>query len=187
MILVTGGSSSGKSAYAEMLLSDIRDMDEKYYIATMKIWDAEGQKRVEKHRQMRAGKGFVTIEQPTDAVQALEKMTWKSDGGSEKRNRKSCCALLECMSNLTANEMFTGQGVVPESQVAKKIVAQVQTLANQLSQLIIVTNNVFEDGVEYDESTLAYMRALGKINRRLAVQAERVIEVVAGIPVIITA
>ena len=46
---------------------------------------------------------------------------------------------------------------------------------------MIVTNNVFEDGCLYDESTMAYNRALGEINIQLAKKADRVIEVIAGI------
>ena len=56
-------------------------------------------------------------------------------------------------------------------------------LADRLTALVVVTNNVFEDGVPYDETTLAYIRALGKINRNLAASAQEVWEVAAGIPV----
>ena len=47
--LVTGGSGSGKSAYAESLLSSCEGI--RYYIATMQIYDAEGEKKVERHRK----------------------------------------------------------------------------------------------------------------------------------------
>ena len=60
--LVTGGSGSGKSAYAESLLYSCQGI--RYYIATMQIYDAEGEKKVERHRKLRAGKGFLTIESP---------------------------------------------------------------------------------------------------------------------------
>ena len=61
MHLVTGASASGKSAYAEDLLVPAKSA-EKYYIATMRPWGAEGAARVKKHRAMREGKGFQTIE-----------------------------------------------------------------------------------------------------------------------------
>ena len=50
---------------------------------------------------------------------------------------------------------------------------------------MIVTNNVFEDGIRYDDTTMDYMRALGLINRELARMADRVVEVIVGIPVVI--
>ena len=48
---------------------------------------------------------------------------------------------------------------------------------------IIVTNDVFSDGIEYDNETLRYTRYLAKINCTLANLAEEVVEVVCGIPV----
>ena len=60
--LIIGGSGSGKSAYAEQLMECFTGVTEKYYLATMQIFDEEGEKRKEKHRAARQGKGFLTIE-----------------------------------------------------------------------------------------------------------------------------
>ena len=102
----------------------------------------------------------------------------KGQCSSEKKS-----ALLECMSNLTANEMFTKDGMKSEEEVVEKIVSEIQTLSQKLDNLVIVTNNVFEDGVIYDAGTMEYLRALGRINAALAHLADRVAEVVVGIPV----
>lgn len=187
--LVTGGSGSGKSAYAESLLSSCEGI--RYYIATMQIYDAEGEKKVERHRKLRAGKGFLTIESPinvgkiqfacageAEQAQYRQETVRKVQGSSEKKS-----ALLECMSNLTANEMFTKDGMKSEEEVVEKIVSEIQTLSQKLDNLVIVTNNVFEDGVIYDAGTMEYLRALGRINAALARLADRVAEVVVGIPV----
>lgn len=187
--LVTGGSGSGKSAYAESLLYSCEGI--RYYIATMQIYDAEGEKKVERHRKLRAGKGFLTIESPmnvgkirfecageSEQAQYRQEAERKVQGSSEKKS-----ALLECMSNLTANEMFTKDGMKSEEEVVEKIVSEIQTLSRKLDNLVIVTNNVFEDGVIYDAGTMEYLRALGRINAALARLADRVAEVVVGIPV----
>ena len=187
--LVTGGSGSGKSAYAESLLSSCEGI--KYYIATMQIYDAEGEKKVERHRKLRAGKGFLTIESPmnvgkirfacageAEQAQYRQGAERKVQGSSGKKS-----ALLECMSNLTANEMFTKDGMKSEEEVVEKIVSEMQTLSQKLDNLVIVTNNVFEDGVIYDAGTMEYLKALGRINAALARLADRVAEVVVGIPV----
>ena len=187
--LVTGGSGSGKSAYAESLLSSCEGI--RYYIATMQIYDAEGEKKVERHRKLRAGKGFLTIESPmnvgkiefacageAEQAQYRQEAEMKVQGNAEKKS-----ALLECMSNLTANEMFTKDGMKSEEEVVEKIVSEIQTLSQKLDNLVIVTNNVFEDGVIYDAGTMEYLRALGRINAALARLADRVAEVVVGIPV----
>ena len=55
--LIMGGSGSGKSAYAEDYALAQAGESSKYYIATMQIYDAEGQRKVERHRKLRAGKG----------------------------------------------------------------------------------------------------------------------------------
>ena len=187
--LVTGGSGSGKSAYAESLLYSCEGI--RYYIATMQIYDAEGEKKVERHRKLRAGKGFLTIESPMNVgkiqfvcageagqAQYRQEAERKGQCSSEKKS-----ALLECMSNLTANEMFTKDGMKSEEEVVEKIVSEIQTLSQKLDNLVIVTNNVFEDGVIYDAGTMEYLRALGRINAAHAHLADRVAEVVVGIPV----
>ena len=50
---------------------------------------------------------------------------------------------------------------------------------------MIVSNNVFEDGIDYEESTRNYIRELGHVNAGLAAMADTVVEVVVGIPVFI--
>ncbi|MCM1122489.1 MAG: bifunctional adenosylcobinamide kinase/adenosylcobinamide-phosphate guanylyltransferase [Eubacterium sp.] len=201
MVLVVGGSGSGKSEYAEKTadllfgecleermenseessvveLSVSRDAAlqnaGKYYLATMQIFDEEGRKKVERHKRLRDGKGFVTLEQATDVNRALDKM-----------NIGKRIVLLECMSNLAANEMFSGTAPKSESEAVDKIIQEVKELADGTTHLVIVTNNVFEDGVCYDEPTMAYLRVMGRVNRELARMADRVIEVVAGIPITI--
>ena len=59
--LVTGGSGSGKSAYAEQCILDFGGT-RRVYIATMQPFGAEGQARIARHRKMRAAKKFSTIE-----------------------------------------------------------------------------------------------------------------------------
>ena len=63
-----------------------------------------------------------------------------------------------------------------------KILQGMEGLRKQADPLVIVTNNVFEDGMIYDDSTMEYIEALGRINERLAAEADEVVEVVAGIP-----
>ena len=168
MTLIIGGSGSGKSAYAESLLAACTE--EKYYIATMQVYDEEGEKRVLKHRAMREGKGFRTLELPVDVGEAVFP--------------KKAAALLECMSNLVANEMFLPEGNSLGETVVEKVLTQIQQLSVKVNHLIIVTNNVFEDGICYDASTMEYLQTLGAVNCRLAEMADRVVEVVVGIPLV---
>ena len=61
MTVVTGGSGSGKSAFAEDKIVSFGPA-KRIYIATMHPYDEESHKRVARHRKMRAGKGFETVE-----------------------------------------------------------------------------------------------------------------------------
>ena len=77
MTFIIGGSGSGKSAYAENCLISAVEGDsscKKYYLATMKASDDESVKKIKRHRRLRKGKGFSTIEQPTDIGKAAEQM-----------------------------------------------------------------------------------------------------------------
>lgn len=182
MTVITGGSGSGKSAYAENYICERSGNRHKYYIATMKVSDTEGEKRIERHRRMRQGKGFITIEQPTDIPKLVEKLENLRYAGDQP------AALLECMSNLVANEMFQEDDkgtpeIVDTDTVCQKISEGIRLLRDSFEELVIVTNNVFEDGRRYDAATMEYLKAMGLINQEIAAMADRVIEVVVGIPV----
>lgn len=173
MHLITGGSASGKSAYAEKMAVEA-GAKSRYYLATMKPWGKEGQERVEKHRNMRAGKGFATVECYTCLEQAA-----LSFGEEQPENR---VILLECMSNLAANEQFDEGG--SDQEILTRMKRGIRSLQKQAETLIIVTNEVFSDGVSYEPETVRYLRLMGEINAFLAREADWVTEVVFGIPVV---
>lgn len=179
--LVYGGSSSGKSEFAEGLVCATYYKN-KYYLATMGVRDEESKARIERHRQIRAGKGFVTLEHQVDIVNAISAID-EIDAGDFSTNpsENGAIVLLECMSNLVANEMFRDGEIFSAKKVKAKILADIKELSNSISALVIVTNNVFEDGAVYDVGTKEYMRALGDINKELAKLADEVYEVVVGI------
>lgn len=173
MKLVYGGSGSGKSAYAEDCIMKFQT-DSRYYLATMKVIGEEERQKIARHQKLREGKGFSVLEYPENVGMAAAKI--------EGRNAS---VLLECMSNLAANEMFSDSGGAQKSvdETAQKILADVLTLEKAAAFLVVVSNSVFEDGNVYEKSTMQYIEALGKINCLLAEHADEVVEIVAGIPV----
>ena len=60
------------------------------------------------------------------------------------------------------------------------LLAGVTALENQCRHLIIVSNEVFEGGTNYDPSTVRYLDILGKINREIAKMADAAAEITAG-------
>lgn len=167
LMIVTGGSGSGKSAYAEEQIIRLGE-GTRIYIATMMSFDAEGDKRIERHRKMRAAKNFQTIECYTD----LSSVKLPADG----------IVLLECMSNLAANEMYAPGGA--GQHMVESILQGIQSVLSQVKALVVVTNEVFSDGQEYDPATKQYLENLGVINQELAKKADTVTEVVCGIPLL---
>ena len=165
MILLTGGSACGKSYYAETLCQ--RFPLPRYYLAAMRPYEADSEAKIARHRQKRAGKGFTTIERYTDlaGLQLPERGT----------------ALLECICNLTANEMFDDEG--NQTDPFQTVMRGVAALRSQCETLIVVTNDVGSDSKTYDPATQAYIQALGRINAALVQQADCVLELVCGIPI----
>ena len=192
--IVYGGSASGKSSYAESFAMSLQGDGRLLYIATMYPYkwnttelDPETIQRIERHRAMRADKGFDTVE----CYRHVEHIMAK----------RQDVLLLECMSNLLANEMYLepdaeAVGIAGKagfemsktlSPVSKKIVQALVNLSTRVQDVVIVTNDVFSDGgsLTYDESTREYVKNLAEINCALARVAETVTEVVCGIPVIV--
>ncbi|MDO4732099.1 MAG: bifunctional adenosylcobinamide kinase/adenosylcobinamide-phosphate guanylyltransferase [Bacillota bacterium] len=167
IFLLTGGAACGKSSYAEQLALQLGSP--RYYIAAMQPYGEEGELRIRRHRAMRAGKGFQTIERYTD-LQGL------------KLPEKDGVVLLECLCNLTANEMFS-----PETEgndCVERILSGVEQLAGQCRALILITNEIGGDGGGYPDRSGEYIEALGCINQALAQRADQVWELVCGIPIV---
>ena len=59
--LITGGSGSGKSRYAEEQILKLGP-GRRIYVATMYPYDEESLRRIDRHRAMRAEKNFETVE-----------------------------------------------------------------------------------------------------------------------------
>lgn len=176
LILVYGGSGSGKSAWAEktLLAEAARTPNSRaVYLAAMETSSPEAAARIQRHRAMRAQHGaeagleFVTIERPTDIAAAPV--------------QPGDFVLLEDLGNLLANEIWSPAGSGPQN-APNHILTGVHVLLERVSLLLIVSNDIFSDGVQYNESTMTYVRQLAYLHCSLSAIAEQTIEVVCGIP-----
>ena len=172
LILVTGGAASGKSEYAEKLALGIHG-SKLLYVAAMcpDPDDRESCLRIEKHRRRRAGTAFETVELPYGIDRLLE-IVHEGD-----------TVLLEDLSNLLANEMFTpGRPAFCE----ELITAPLLRLHEEGAAVIAVGNRIAEDlPSDAGPEIIQYTDRLQKIQQKLAASADRVIELVCGIPLII--
>ena len=159
--LVIGAAASGKSEYAEDIVMSLPG--EKIYIATMEPFGAEAEERIARHRVLRAGKGFTTVERPRDLIGLTPEADWN--------------VLIEDLPNLAANELFS-----PEGGGADAVLSGVDRICKIVSSVTIVTGDIFSDGAEYDVGTREYMEMLADLHMRIAAKADNVVEVVCGIP-----
>ncbi|SFR72613.1 bifunctional adenosylcobinamide kinase/adenosylcobinamide-phosphate guanylyltransferase [Anaeromicropila populeti] len=167
LTVVIGGSGSGKSEFAENLAVKKGKEKKLIYIATMQPFDKETEIRIKKHQDMRKEKKFHTIE----CFTRLESVSLPP----------LSVVLLECMSNLIANEMFGEEGAKINTLSAVK--AGLNSILEQSEEVVVVTNNVFEEGTNVDQMTERYIRVLAEINGWLCKQADVAVEVIHGIPV----
>lgn len=186
MAAVTGGAASGKSAFAEGLIVRTECV-RKIYLATMAAGeDEESRARIERHRALRAGKGFETVERTA----GLDRLSLPAGSA----------VLLEDLANLAANELFGGGGDAEEDWVpdgkdqapagkdpvrraAERIMAGIERLRRDSETLVVVTDEIFSDGVRYSAETEGYRALLGYLNRRVFAEADEVWEVICGIAV----
>ena len=152
-------------------------------------WDSgEAAARIRKHREQRRGKGFQLYE--AESLSAL---------------KGAPCAhtiLFDCLSDFAANVMFSEENLrrFTESEslsesgrnslletyrisLSEEIGTGVRELEEKCENLVIVSDFVFSDGAVYDSLTELYIRLLGDLWKKIAVQADEVTEIVFGLPV----
>ena len=166
-IFVAGMTRSGKSEYAERRALELSEGSTRIYIATSPVNenDSEMQKRIAIHRARRKDMCFTTIERTHDL--------------GEIKIPEDSCVLLESLTAWLANEMFTETGI--NFQADKKILEDFKILMSKSKNILLVSDDIFSDGVKYDFLTEEYIKKLGHLHVKLAGIADEVIECVSGI------
>ena len=163
--VILGPNGSGKSLYAEDLA--VSSGDPRLYIATMVPQNQENRQRIEKHRQQRKGKGFITIEEPL----CMSCVPVSGDN----------VILLEDVSNLVANRLFGSQ-----PGTYKPVLEDILTLAGRCKTLIAVSISGME-AEDYSGETADYIRSLNDLNAQLIRHASMAVEMKDGAPVLLKA
>ncbi len=174
VVLVTGGARSGKSRYAESLLSELNSVT---YIATAIVTDDEMRDRVALHRAQRPSE-WTTIEVYSDISDKIE----KSEG-----------YLLDCVTVMTSNIMFdiTAEYEKIPREAQEKVEAAAKKELKELSDkvkafdglLVMVTNEVGDSIVPEHHVSRVYRDIIGRVNQYAAAIADEVYLTVCGIPV----
>lgn len=186
-ILLVGGAASGKSSLAEALA--VSFPGRRAYIATMRPMGAEGRARVERHRRLRAGKGFATIERYSDlsSIDLLGACGASADRGPrDDAADGALTVLLECVCNLVANELYDDEFRLKDAEaVFASVIDGLAALSRQADNVVVVTNDVGSDGISYPGETQAYVSMIGRVNCAIAAAFDVVVEVAGGVPTVI--
>jgi len=158
--LVLGGARSGKSRYAEGLIT--AGGGPWHYIATAEAFDDEMRARIREHRSRRAA-GWVTVEAPLDLPLAL-------------RDAASRPALVDCLTLWLTNLMLAGRDLAAET------VELDAALRSRTAATVLVSNEVGLGIVPDNALARAFRDAAGRLNQHMAAQATRVVVMVAGLP-----
>ncbi len=160
--LVLGGARSGKSAHAETLAGDAPG--DLVYIATGSPGDAEMAARIQQHRARR-GERWRTVEEPLDLAGALARDA-----------RPGTNVLVDCLTLWLANVMAAGRD--PAAETAGLVGA----LAEAAGPVVVVANEVGLGIVPDNALARAFRDHAGRLNQAVAGVADRVVLVVAGLP-----
>jgi len=159
--LVLGGINSGKSAFAEALITNQTTMP--YYVATSVVLDQETRDKVNTHQNLR-GPNWHTIDEPVELSAALEQLPTGS------------VVLVDCLT------MWLNNLVYHELNVGEYTQQLVETLSQSELNITLVSNEVGLGGISENALTRKFARLQGTLNQRIAVQSDRVAFVAAGLP-----
>lgn len=160
--LITGGGRSGKSSYAIELANFSKSP---FYIATGWAGDDEMTARIIKHKKERDNR-WTTIEEPCDLKKAIETAVIN----------KADIIIVDCITMWTCNLMYDSKDT--DSYVLNLI----EALKNITIPIALVTNEVGLGIVPETKNSRDFRDLLGWINQKLAKVVDKVIFMVAGIP-----
>ena len=160
LTFVLGGARSGKSRYAESLITALPPPW--VYVATAEASDDEMAERIKSHRERR-GVQWRTVEAPRELAKAL------SGCGDEP-------VLVDCLTLWLSNLMLAEANIEEETTQLEK------TLAVANGPLVMVANEVGSGIVPSYPLGRRFRDLQGILNQRIAARAERVILMVAGLP-----
>lgn len=161
LTIVTGGAKSGKSRYAEGLVTATNRP--RIYIATARIWDDEMRVKITAHRSDR-GTDWQTIEAPRDVASAL---------GQAPANS---VVLLDCAT------MWLTNCLLDESDLSAETAGLLTALRTCAAPVVVVTNELGWSIVPENALARRFRDAQGRLNQEMAAQADLVVAVISGIP-----
>lgn len=164
LTFVLGGAASGKSAFAEQLV--VSSGKSRAYVATSQVFDDEMRLKIRRHVAQR-GDGWETIEAPLDLRPALSQLL-----------ADQVC-LIDCATMWLSNHLLA------KSDLEQAQTDLLDTLSDCPAQIVIVSNEVGHGIVPENALARTFREAQGRLNIALAAQANLVVQVTAGLPLVL--
>lgn len=162
-VLVLGGARSGKSAYAESLLTRAPLL----YLATSQPGDSEMVARIKHHRDRR-GPHWITVEEPLDMVDVLSRHPTAFSG-----------ILVDCLTLWLSNLMLAGR------DVAAEIDALCTAIPTLEAPSVFVSSEVGLGLVPETALGRDFRDWQGIVNQQVAKVCGKVVFVAAGLPLVL--
>jgi adenosylcobinamide kinase/adenosylcobinamide-phosphate guanylyltransferase len=163
--LILGGARSGKSGYAEALIEAAAPGA--LYLATAQALDQEMAQRIREHRARRDAR-WTTIEEPLELTECLCREV-----------RAGRPILVDCVTLWLSNLLIAGRDV--EAGCAALLAA----LPGLEAPVVFIANEVGLGIVPDNPLARSFRDHAGRLNQRLAAQADRVVFLAAGLPIML--
>lgn len=161
--LVTGGSRSGKSSYAQRMA--LERSSNPVYLATSRVWDEEHRRRIERHKADR-GPQWTTVEE---------------DRALSRHDFTGQTVVVDCVTLWCTNFFYDFDSDV--DRTLETVCSEFDRLVEQEADLIFVTNEIGSGGVSPDLLQRLFCDLQGWVNQYIARTADEVWWMVSGIPV----
>lgn len=172
LILVTGGSRSGKSGFALELARAYEGP--RIFLATAQPFDDEMARRIARHQRDRPA-GWELREEPLHVPEALA-VALKS----------AHTVILDCVTVWVAN-LLLGDDSFDEGSAAAQAISLVSRAraaeASAGSAVIVVTNEVGSGIVPDNAVSRRFRDCAGRANQVIAREADEVYSMISGIPI----
>ncbi len=181
IVLVTGGSRSGKSRYAQELAEAVHE--KRTFVATCPVVDEEMAERIRRHQRAR-GIGWITLEEAVDLPGAL------------RRAAGSGVVLVDCLTLWVNNLLYeetlrfarengaegpAGSSGLSEDEMEAQCREVLRACAELPGMVIFVTNEVGMGIVPDNALSRRFRDLAGRCNQVIARGADRVVLMVSGI------
>lgn len=178
LTFILGGARSGKSSHAQRLAAE--DGGSVAFIATAQALDNEMAARIQNHQANRPP-DWLTLELPTSIGRAVKELPISRD-----------VIVLDCLTLLASNllmQQTREEGSVDEESAVRLVDKEISELIDAIqcgpSRWIIVSNEVGMGLVPPYPSGRLYRDLLGSVNQRIAAQADQVIFMISGLPMVL--